>query len=130
MDNSEKSLIYFHRPEMGLEQVQAPLAAGGMTVTRDGDLLRVRRGGDSPELRVGHVRGERIRLDAIQKARGTALESLMSTLDEAFEISFDDLDKTLADSETLIEVQRVLQQLTDGVIARSWNDELSGPGDE
>jgi len=130
MESGEKSLVYFHGPGMGLEQVQAPLAAGGMTVTRDGNLLRVRRGGDGPEVRVRHVHGERIRLDAIQKARGTALQSLMSTLDAAFEISFDDLDKILDETNTLIEVQRVLQQLTDGVIARSWNDELSGPEDE
>jgi hypothetical protein len=54
----------------------------------------------------------------------------MSTLDAAFEISFDDLDKVLAEANTLIEVQRILQQITEGVIVRSWNDELSGPEDE
>ncbi|HUR38297.1 MAG TPA: hypothetical protein VM222_02335 [Planctomycetota bacterium] len=130
MESPEKSLIYFHRPGLDLAQAQAPLGAGGMTVARDGELLRVRRGGDGPELRVRHVHGERIRLDAIQKARGTALQSLMSTLDAAFEIAFDNLDKVLADADTLTEVQRILQQLTDGVIVRSWNDELSGPGEE
>jgi hypothetical protein len=126
MENAEKSLIYFHRPGMGLEQVQAPLAAGGMTVTRDGDLLRV-RWGKGPELRVRHVQGERIRLDAVQKGRGSPLEPLMRTLDSAFEISFDSLDAVLAESNTLIEVQGVLQRITEGVTTRSWNDELSGP---
>ena len=127
MDNSEKSLIYFHRPGLGLEQVQAPLAAGGMTVTRDGDLLRVRWGSEGPELRVRHVQGERIRLDAVQKGRGSLLEPLMRTLDSAFEISFDSLDAVLAESNTLIEVQGVLQKISEGVTTRSWNDELSGP---
>jgi hypothetical protein len=130
MESPEKSLIYFHHPGLDLAQAQDPLGAGGMTVAREGDALRVRRGGDGPELRVRHVHGERIRLDAIQKSRGTALQSLMSTLDAAFEISFDDLDKVLAEGDTLIEVQRILQQLTEGVIVRSWNDELSGPGEE
>jgi hypothetical protein len=130
MESREKSLIYFHHPGLDLAQAQDPLGAGGMTVARDGEVLRVRRGGEGPELRVRHVHGERIRLDAIQKSRGTALQSLMSTLDAAFEVSFDDLDKVLAEANTLIEVQRILQQLTEGVIVRSWNDELSGPEGE
>jgi len=127
MESAEKSLIYFHKPGMGLEQVAAPLAAGGLTVTRDGDLLRVRWAGKGPELRVRHVQGERIRLDAVQKGRGSELEPLMRTLDSAFEISFDSLDEVLDETNTLIEVQSVLQKITEGVTTRSWNDELSGP---
>lgn len=130
MENAEKSLIYFHKPGVDLKQAQDSLAARGMTVTRDGETLRVRWGGEGPELRVRVVQGERIRLDAIQKARGTLLEPLMRTLDTAFEISFDNLDEVLDETNTLIEVQRILQQRSDGVITRSWNDELSGPGEE
>lgn len=126
MESAERSCVFFRQPGVGLGDAEAALREGGMTVARKGDLIQVGWRG-SPTLQVRVVRGEGIRKDAVRLGRGKPLEALMRQCDAAFIITFRDLDEILEDANALIEVQLRLQKLTDGVIARSWNDELSGP---
>jgi hypothetical protein len=129
MESADRSCIFFHKPGAGLPEAEAALRGSGLTVTRHGDALEVSRRG-SPALTVRLVRGEGIRKDAVRMGRGKPFEDVMRRCDAAFVITFADLDQVLEDPKALTEVQLRLRKATDGVIARSWNDELSGPEEE
>jgi hypothetical protein len=129
MESGERSCVFFRKPEVGLDEAEAELRAGGMTVRRDADALQA-SWQDSPPLTIRLVRGDGIRKDAVRLGRGKPQEAAMRPCDAAFIITFRDLDEVLDDANALIEVQLRLQKITDGVIARSWNDELSAPEGE
>jgi len=127
MESADRSCIFFfQKPEVGLAEAEAALRGSGLTVTRRGEALEVSRPA-GPGLTVRVVRGEGIRKDAARVGRGKPFEDLMRRCDSAFVITFADLDRVLEDPKALTEVQLRLRKATDGVIARSWNDELSGP---
>jgi hypothetical protein len=127
MESNERSVVFFHRPGFGLDQADAALRQSKLTVLREGETVAVFWDEQSPRLFVRFVQGEGVRKDAVKISRGTLLAGLMNGFDSAFEISFRDLDEVLDEINTLIEVQTILREATDGVVARSWNDELSGP---
>ena len=126
MESADRSCVFFHKPGVGLAEAEAALRDSGLDVTRHGDALEVSRQG-SPALTVRVVRGEGIRKDAGRLGRAKPFEHLLRRCDAAFVITFEDLDRILEDPKVLTEVQLRLRKATDGVIARSWNDELSGP---
>jgi hypothetical protein len=126
MDSAERSCVFFDRPGLGLDEAEAALRQGGLAVSRKGDVLHV-GGNGGPELFVRVVRGEGARRDAARLGRGEPLDAVLRRCDAAFVITFRDLDEVLEEADALTDVQLRLQKLTDGVIARSWNDELSGP---
>jgi hypothetical protein len=126
MESAERSCVFFRGPGAGLDEAEAALRDGGLGVARSGDALRVARPG-GPELTIRIVRGEGARRDAARLGRGEPVEALLRQCDAAFVITFRDLDEVLEDTDVLTDVQLRLQKLTAGVIARSWNDELSGP---
>jgi len=126
MESADRSCIFFHKPGVGLAEAEAALRGSGLAVARRGDALEV-SSPQGPALTVRFIQGEGIRKDAVRLGRGKPLEALMRRCDSAFVITFEDLDPVLEDPKALTEVQVQLQRTTDGVIARSWNDELSGP---
>lgn len=126
MDSAERACVFYHKPGVALPEAEASLRAKGLAVTRKGDLLQV-AAKNGPTLEVRQVHGAGVRKDAVRLGRAKPLEALLRECDAAFVITFKDLDQVLADGKLLTDVQLVLQALTDGVIARSWNDELSGP---
>lgn len=129
MESAERSCVFFHKPGFALSQAEAALRQKGLlTVSRKGELLTV-TWKDSPALKIHYVQGEGVRKDAARVSRGTTLEAMMRDVDAAFVITFENLDDVLDDANTLIEVQLELREATDGVISRTWNDELSGPED-
>jgi len=128
MESAERSCIFFQKPGIGLDEAAAALRAKGLTAARQGEILTV-TGKDSPALQVHVVHGAGVRKDAVRFGRGKGLQELLGTCDSAFVITFQDLDRVLEDATVLIDVQLGLQALTGGVITRSWNDEVSGPGD-
>jgi hypothetical protein len=73
------------------------------------------------------VQGDDVRKDAAKIGRATLYAGLMKECDSGLVITFQDLDEVLDEMNTLIEVQRILRTATDGVVSRTWNDELSGP---
>jgi hypothetical protein len=128
MDSEDRSCIFFHKQGAGLADAEAALRAKGLPFSKEGDGLEIAREG-GPHLHLRFVYGAGVRKDAVRLGRGKELEPLLRRCDAAYVITFENLDQVLADGNLLIEVQLALQAATEGVISRSWNDELSGPED-
>jgi hypothetical protein len=128
MPSSDVCLILYHDPSIGIDEAAEALSKR-VEVERNGDVLHARRSaGTEPVLRVravsavspgdGRVRWDRDLPDAVAAFR------------RAFEVTFDELDETLDEINTLIEVQATLAHLTGGAVYRSWNGNLSLPGSD
>jgi hypothetical protein len=102
------------------------LAECGQTVAHHGDHLTTGWPG-GPQFRVWFEAGEHVKEDASEIGRGTDYEAAMRDCDARFEIGIDDLDEALDEINTLIEVQSVLQEATQGFLYPTWNSNLSGP---
>lgn len=66
----------------------------------------------------------------LEEAKWLAKEldvSHLATLGRRFEVGFDDLEAALDESNTLIEVQAVLQELTGGYVVLPWNGNVISP---
>ncbi len=103
------------------------LAEQGLDVAADGQALVVQWEDDGPALRIRLSAAPHVNAEAIEIAEGTAHAAGMSRCNARFEIDIDDLDETLDEINTLIEVQATLQDATDGYLFNSWNGELSAP---
>jgi hypothetical protein len=122
------SMIFFRSGGYDLDAAARSLAGCGLSVSRLGKHLAVRRA-DGPELRVGLATGAGVREEAAEVGAGTAHAAPLAGCDARFEIAFDSLDEVLDEINTLIEVQATLQDDTQGFLFNTWNGQLSGPGE-
>jgi hypothetical protein len=127
MRSDDRSIVFFHRPGFGLQQAEEALRKSTLTVVREGESLTVSWEKEGPQLFIRLVQGDDVRKDAAKIGRATLYAGLMKECDSGLVITFQDLDEVLDEMNTLIEVQRILRTATDGVVSRTWNDELSGP---
>lgn len=118
--------VYFRSASTDLDAASRALAGYGLTVKREGDELVVGRP-ESPEFRVKRVVGEDVQAKAAEIGEGTEYEAEMRACDARFEIGFDDLDETLDEINTLMEVQGALQDASDGYLFLPWNGNLTEP---
>jgi hypothetical protein len=54
-------------------------------------------------------------------------ENVIATCDSEIRIVFEDIDETLDEINTLIEIQTTLQSATNGLIYTSWNQNFFMP---
>jgi len=123
------SMVFFASSDSspGLNEAARLLTEQGLDVAADGEALVVRWEDDGPALRIRRSAAPHVNTEAIEIAEGTAHAAGMSRCNARFEIDIDDLDETLDEINTLIEVQATLQDATDGYLFNSWNGELSAP---
>jgi hypothetical protein len=123
----EAAIIYFHKPNFGLDQAESALRESKLNVARQGDTLILTWEAEGPKFSVRLIQGGSVKSQATSIGRATIHEGLLRHCDSAFEIAFKDLDEVLDESKTFIQIQEALQTATDGVISRTWNEEVSGP---
>jgi hypothetical protein len=120
------TLIFFPSGRIDLDAAAAALADRGMSVRRtDGELKIGFRSG--PGLRIAYVKEPYVGPEAQEISAGTPHATAMSQCDARFEILLDDLDAALDETNTLIDAQITLQNLTGGFLYNTWNGMLSGP---
>jgi len=128
MRGQEASYVFFHKPGFELDQAEARFVEEDYVLERKGDTLEVIWDDDEPvTLYIRYLRGPEVTKMALKAGHSSEYRDLLRTCDAAFEITFDDLDKVLDETHSLIETQGLLGDATGGVVSRSWNDELSGP---
>jgi hypothetical protein len=72
-------------------------------------------------LSISYVSGEEVATEAAEIATENSHAQSLLPCAARFEIEIDDLDKTLDEINTLIEVQSVLGELTGGFVFNTWN---------
>ena len=96
-----------------------------MEIQRDGECLVV-RWGSGPELVIGLSAEEHVPIEAAEVAEDHGLPELVDC-DRRFEVSFDDLEAVLDETNTLAEVQMTLQAMTRGFLHNAWNGIVTPP---
>lgn len=99
-----------------------------MVIAEDPQRLTVQWGEDGPQMWISLATGPDIAADSDEWAAICDRPELGGR-DRRFEVSFEDLDEVLMEINTMIEVQIILQELTDGYVVRSWNDEVTLAGE-
>ncbi|MGC5052377.1 hypothetical protein ACLQ2S_13080 [Micromonospora sp. DT48] len=116
--------VYFTGPATLADAAQR---LRSMVVAEENDRLTV-QWDDGPQLEVTFEAGPRIAIEAAEVAEDYGIPE-MAAYDRRFQVTFDDLDEVLQETNTLIDVTLHLQDLTGGYVRRSWNDEVSPPYD-
>ena len=126
MGTSSSFLVYFAGTTT-LADASRSLARS-LSVVEAGDLLRVRwRDGSEPEFTVGLGTGDHVAREAAEIGARHGVDEF-NAFDRRFEVGIDDLDAALDETNTLIEVQLTLQDLTSGYLVLSWNGAVQAPG--
>lgn len=124
--------ILFDDPKFNMEHAEAALRQSTCAVRHDKDALVVSYE-DGPSLYVRFEQGDWVRQQSII-IRGMAqtgdseivrLLDRVPKCDRRFEITFANLNDVLMETNTLIDVQARLQDLTNGVIYNCWNEGIS-----
>ncbi|MCZ2341389.1 MAG: hypothetical protein LC104_06280 [Bacteroidales bacterium] len=126
-------LFFFRDPERKFtpDRLKQVLDDDGVTVTGEKQPFALRWGDDGPVLYVSIERGEAAEILAsrLMDSRDQEHRGLIAGCDTYIEITFESLDEVLDEINTLIVVQSALQQVTGGLMYRSWNQTFSGPED-
>lgn len=127
--SDDVSMVFFasKADSPDLDAASRLLIAQGLDVAADGDALVVQWEEDGPALRIRLSAAPHVSAEAIDIAKDTMHATAMRECDARFEIDIEDLDETLDEINTLIEVQGTLQDATGGYLFNSWNGELSAP---
>lgn len=112
-------LVYFSG-DATLDDAESALRKAGLAVHRTEDTLEV-RWGTGPTMWIGLSTEPHVKLEALEVAEMKTVPEL-ERCDRRFEVAFDDLDEVIDETNTLAEVQIVLQDLTQGWITMAWND--------
>lgn len=80
---------------------------------------------DGPPLYITLAFGDRILQEAIAISKGHPQAVDMHCCNKRLEVRFDNLDEVLDEINTLIQVQIILQEATQGIIFNNWNDQLN-----
>lgn len=94
----------------------APSSSGGRPTPR-------------PMFRIGLSLEPHVRLEAEELAEEHQIPGL-GACHARFEVFFDDLEEVLDESNTLIELQALLQDLANGFVINAWNGSLTLPEGE
>jgi len=121
-------MIFFHSGKYDLASAQQSLIHRGLRVSRLVDSLEV-QWEMGPILRVGLSNEKWVKQEAAEISERNPRVPALATCDARFEISFEDLDQVLDETNTLIEVQATLQNDTKGYAFNTWNGELMCPDD-
>jgi hypothetical protein len=121
-------MIFFREaiPGVGIDDAERLLGNRGLQVFRTAEILSVCWEG-GPKLSITKSVDAHVADEAAEIAEGTSFASEMSRCNARFEISIAELDETLDEINTLIEVQCTLQDATAGYLFNSWNAAISGP---
>jgi hypothetical protein len=122
----ESCYVYCRSGACDLDNAASLLTECGQAVARHGDHLTTGCPG-GPQFRVWFEAGEHVRAEAAKIGEGTPHKAAMQGCDARYEIGIDDLDEALDEINTLIEVQIVLQDASQGFLYLPWNNNLSGP---
>jgi len=122
----EYSLIFFAGPA-DLVRAAAALAAVGLSVRPRTEALEVTWTDSRVRLTLTLARGPMIAAAAREFGEGTEFAARLDACDARFEIAVDDLDLALDETNTLIQTQQALLDLTGGVLYNTWNGRLSVP---
>lgn len=133
-------LVYFHS-EIALAEATRALQSRTWveTIPTDAGVLQVRAASETaassegralrPVLTVWLSTEPHVQLEAREQAEEHEVPELAACR-WRFEVSFDDLDEVLDETNTLFEVQATLQDLTTGYVVNAWNGALTLPGGE
>lgn len=122
----EYSLILF-AGAADLDRAAAALTAAGLRSIRRGEALDVTWTDPHVHLTVTLARGPAIATAAREFGEGTEFAARLDACDARFEIAIADLDAVLDETNTLIQTQHALLDLTGGVLYNTWNGRLSAP---
>jgi hypothetical protein len=117
------SCLVFFRGDVSIEDVARALARTGLHVRWAGDGIVVRWDEAGPALGIGCSVAPHVVLEARDLAERLGQPAL-AACDRRFEILIEDLDATLDEINTLIQVQGVLEELSGGFVFNSWNGQL------
>jgi hypothetical protein len=120
--------VYFRKGTVALAEAEAALRRTPLSVERadDGIVVFYRSG---PRLRVTYEQQPSVRDEARELGADTEFSPALEAADARFVIGIDDLEEVLDETNTLIETQCALQDLTSGVMFNSWNGALSAAED-
>src|SRR5262245_54544112 len=119
-------MVLFEDIEFGVEEAYDALLDSGFSLLRQADSLAVwwKAG---PLLFITAVRGERVRQASAEIGRDTPYASELSQCSARIEIAFDDLEEVRTEIDSLVDVQGILQEATQGFIFNTWNRKLAPP---
>ena len=117
-------MVFFQSDKCNLEDAYQSLISYGLTVKRYEDRLLCFRD-DSPQFTIGLATGEQIQQEAVEIAKNTSYTEAMNQCNARFEVVFDDLDEVLDEINTLMDVQRALQDAPGGFLFTFWNGNLT-----
>lgn len=124
-----RCLILFEKPGYTLDQAEQEWSSNRskrFEMARRGNVLAL-RWGNGPVLFVRYANGDVVKQEIalIDHPRRPEVERCTSL----FEVSFLDLEETLDEINSLIDVQCTLQQATEGFLYLEWNGHLSANGE-
>jgi len=122
---SEAAFVMFHDPNLELKQAVNALRKRGIDVTiRDDGLWIIK---DSQvSLAISLHRGEEAREIARGLAQGTPFAEELGHCGARFEIALTNSEDALSDSQTLNTIISALQEMTQGFVYQTWDEQLSG----
>lgn len=124
--SDDSCLIFFRDERHDLASAAKALSERGLAVVRKADELEVAVP-EAPALRIALATGDHVREEAAEISEGTDFSGDMAACHLRFEIFIKDLDATLDEANTLIEVQATLQDLTHGYLFLTWNGNIVEP---
>lgn len=120
------SLVFFRDGSSSLQRAEQELRRYKFDVRPDEDSLLV-AGPGAQDFRITLARQPHVLKEAQEIGRGTEYEQALSRCDARFEIDIPDLDESLAEINTLMEVQGALQDASAGYLFLPWNCKITGP---
>jgi len=120
------SMVLFRDTTFNLEDVHDALLDNDFSILRQEDMLAVWLEG-GPMLFVTLVTGDVVPEEAIDTAQDTPHAIELSQCGSRIDIIFDDLEEVRRDVDTLVEVQTILQDVTQGFVFNTWNCKLAPP---
>jgi len=121
---SASRVVCFQAENCDLEQAISLLEKYKFNVQQEGKILSVSRNND---LEIVLIKEDFVREEAMGFSEGTKYEEEMSKCDARFEIIIKDFDKAIDEINTLMEVQRALQDASKGYLFTPWNGNITEP---
>ncbi len=121
---ADRCMVFFRSCVCNLKDAIRAFDEAGLTVTRQGDSLVV-GWPNSPQFRIILSTEPHVKIEAAKIGKRTEHAEAMNRCDARFEIGIDDLDEALDEFNSLMEVQTVLQSVSQGLLFIPWNGYLS-----
>ena len=121
-------MVIFESVDFGFEDLHDALLESGLSILRHENTLAVWLE-DGPLLFITMLTGEAVQQESARIGIGTSYAEELTHCQTRIEIAFDDLEEVRTEVETLVEVQALLQEATQGFIFNTWNGKLAPPPD-